>query len=360
MSKKVISLALAVIMLFSVASTSFAALSGDAVMGFTVSASSTTVAPGQTVDITVSAESIPDEIWAGGQIALGYDKDAISLPASATASATPNTVWSEYMTLSSGYGGIMSASNTATRPIPFDEVPSSTMDQGKNWDSFFEVALCVDGAKEYEFNGCEEMFTLKFTVSENATPGSKIYVGLAVGTFESDEQDPTSSMYSNTYELDYWYGDSYDGECYDFSEATVELTVAAAEAPKVVFHRATQIQWADKDNGLVNLGFKGRFSAADFDLAFNENNQSAYVSEVGAKLTINGEEDTRATYFVHEYETGLYEFRAVLPGINLKSAEQANAEIKVEYYVMYKGTPYWSDPVITSASAIAAAAGYNA
>ena len=307
MSKKVISLALVVAMLFCMASMASAALGSEKKMGFTVSADKTTVAAGDTVEITVSAEAVA-EAWGGGVIPVAYDNDAISLPAAATACNT--TAWSDYLTLSAAYGSIISAATTATEPYAYGDLTERTEDQGKNWDTGVMVAMAAATTTSlYTFNGVEEMFTLKFTVSENAKAGDKIYVGIPACAFDGDP--PIGMMYSDDYGMEYWV--DYDGDVYDFTDATVELTVGAAVE---VTHVKQQSKWNGGKVDAANylFGFVGQVSG--LELTTSDVNGRAMVNEIKsitATATINGQTVTSDVITVWAVDGG-YQFRAQFKG----------------------------------------------
>jgi len=336
MSKKVISLALVVAMLFCMASMASAALGSEKKMGFTVSADKTTVAAGDTVEITVSAEAVA-EAWGGGVIPVAYDNDAISLPAAATAGNT--TAWSDYLTLSAAYGSIISAATTATEPYAYGDLTERTEDQGKNWDTGVMVAMAAATTTSlYTFNGVEEMFTLKFTVSENAKAGDKIYVGIPACAFDGDP--PIGMMYSDDYGMEYWV--DYDGDVYDFTDATVELTVGSAVE---VTHVKQQSKWNggnDKNTAENYLfGFVGQVSGLELTTEkVGERTMVTNIQSITATATYAGGTATSDVITVWAVDGG-YQFRAQFKGF----APTDEKEVSVVFAItMNDGTTvYTSD-----------------
>ena len=339
MSKKVISLALVVAMLFCMASMASAALGSEKKMGFTVSADKTTVAAGDTVEITVSAEAVA-EAWGGGVIPVAYDNDAISLPAAATAGNT--TEWSEYLTLSAGYGSIIAAANTATEPYTYGDLTERTEDQGKNWDTGVMVAMAAATTSSvYTFNGVEAMFTLKFTVSENAKAGDKIYVGIPACAFDGDP--PIGMMYSDDYGMEYWV--DYDGDVYDFTDATVELTVGSAVE---VTHVKQQSKWNGGKVDAANylFGFVGQVSG--LELTTSDVNGRAMVQEIQsitATATYAGGTATSEVVTVWAVDGG-YQFRAQFAGFQPTDANEVSVVFAI---TMSDGTTVYTSASETKA-----------
>ena len=335
MSKKVISLALVVVMIFCMASMASAALGSEKKMGFTVSADKTTVAAGDTVEITVSAEAVA-EAWGGGVIPVAYDNDAISLPAAATAGNT--TAWSDYLTLSAGYGSIIAAANTATEPYAYGDLAERAEDAGKNWDTGVMVAMvAATTSSVYTFDGVEAMFTLKFTVSEDAKAGDKIYVGIPACAFDGDP--PIGMMYSDDYGMEYWV--DYDGEVYDFTDATVELTVGSAVE---VTHVKQQSKWNGGKNTAENylFGFVGQVSGLELTTEkVGDRDMVKEISSIKAVATCAGVTQEAEVVTVWAVDGG-YQFRAQFKNAHPTSTEEVTVVFTI---TMANGeTQYISEP----------------
>ncbi len=315
MSKKVISLALVVVMLFGMASMASAALGSGKKMGFTVTADKTTVEAGETVEIIVSVE-VPgdDNVWGGGVVPLAYDKDAITEACvSGGSQLFGAAAYGVCLTFPAGYGATVDTANTCIDPVDFSSVTLRAEDEGKNWDAITAPAITNNGTN-YTFtaNTVEEIFRYTFTVSADAKDGDKIYVGIPAGAFDGDP--PIGMMYSEAYGMEYWV--DYDGDVYDFSEATVELTVGSAAPSVVVSHVKQQSKWfggkADAANYL--FGFVGQVSG--LELTTTEKDGRAIVNEISAitaTATINGQTVTSDVITVWAVDGG-YQFRAQFAG----------------------------------------------
>ena len=150
-------------------------------------------------------------------------------------------------------------------------------------------------------------------------------------------------------------GDGYfaiiDGEDNQYDLDAVSTEFEAAAAPAVVFHEKVQVQWNNKDENTINLGFKGKFNKSDIDIAFADTGKSTNIVEVGAEVT--GNKTTKAgTKFVYTPDNETFYFRGVIEGLDLDVAEEANTAITVRYYVIdVDGNEYWSDPVTLKTAA---------
>lgn len=357
MSKKVISLALVVVMLFSLASVASAALGSGKQMGFTVTASSTTVAPGETVEIIVSV-TVPegDTSWQGGVIPLAYDKDVITEACVSGGKQLFGT--GEYSTCltfpAAGYGKIVDTSNTCIDPYA-DINAAMTLragETGYGWDCLTAVAITGNG-DSYEFgaNTVEELFRYKFTVPSTVAAGTAIKVGIPEGAFDGDP--PIGYMYSDFYGMDYWV--DYDGEVYDFTDAVVTLTVGAG---KIIFHEKAQHNTNLTTADVATLGFVGNFDKNDiggFTFVEGSTTTLANVTAVGVTLDIEGiGSQTKTTDALYLKSGSVYNFRAILKDLDL--AQYGDAKITATYFVTFlkDGTPTteYSDPVEFTANGI--------
>ena len=357
MSKKVISLALVVVMLFSLASVASAALGSGKQMGFTVTASSTTVAPGETVDIIVSV-TVPegDTSWQGGLIPLAYDKDVITEACvSGGSQLFGSSAYSKCVTFpADGYGKIVDTANTCIDP--YDLASTITLrnhEKDYGWDSLTVVAITGNG-DSYEFgaNTVEELLRYEFTVPTNVAAGTEIYVGIPEGAFD-DGDNPQGYMYSDYYGMDYWV--AYDGEVYDFTDAVVKLTVGAG---KIIFHEKAQHNTNLTTADVATLGFVGNFDKNDiggFTFVEGSTTTLANVTAVGVTLDIAGiGSQTKTTDDLYLKSGSVYNFRAILKDLDL--GQYGDAKITATYFVTFlkdgRPTTEYSDPVEFTANGI--------
>ncbi len=125
---------------------------------------------------------------------------------------------------------------------------------------------------------------------------------------------------------------------------------AKVEAEKLVYHVKNQIQWADKDANTVNLGVVAGFDIEDIAINFNDFGTSTDVTAVGAKVTINGKDDTKTERFVYAMNDGnSYYFRAVIENV---SADY-EGDIVVTPFVEKGEDTFEGDPVTIDAAELA-------
>lgn len=343
MSKKVISLALAVVMLFSMASMASAALGDGKQLGFTVSASSTTVEPGATVEIIVSAQAAAGDLsWGSAALPLAYDKDLISEPVVTGGSLVKGEAnYSSFLTFTAGgFNNIVDNSNSNVVPYDYASFTERAEDSGNNWDSLVLVNVIANGTRHTFTEGKEdELFRYKFTVSDSAQNGDKIVVGIPVGAFDGDP--PMGMFYSEAYGMEYWV--DYDGEVYDFTDATVELTVGSAAPEKLyITHEGTQSKWNNANGTPVAadylFGFLAKIDGIG-ELATTKDDATGKtivndIASITATAVINGVTKTDDVQSIWVDGTG-YKFRAKFAGFT----PDMNDEVSVTFVItMTDGT----------------------
>ena len=346
MSKKILSLALVVVMLFSICSiTANAAVGSGKSVGIRVETDAEIGAPvGSLVNVSVYYD-LPEatRMMCIGNIALGYDNTVYAVNTDGSAGAnladdarTWGPDFEEYMNPSSHVTYAGNITNSIVKKF-------NPNDTAKGWNTGLQVQLAYNDEAGYKASTGYEIydgilvFTLQFKTLKVLT--AKDVIGVVEGAYGQ-----------SFFKVQYFNGTKavmYTAAEVDMTEAAA---VAPAEAAKVVAHKATQIQWANEAKTDVKLGFKGEFKKADIAIDFAETGRSTNVSSVGAKITFAGAETTSTTGFVYTPDGGTtYQFRAVFGALNL--ASQGDAEVKVEYFVVKDGNTYWSDPVTTTANA---------
>ena len=347
MSKKILSLALVVVMLLSICSiTANAAVGSGKSVGIRVETDAEIGAPaGSLVNVSVYYEfpEGTDEVqMAVGNIALGYDNTvyATNTDRSAGASLADDArTWgvdiAPYM---KSTAHVTDAGKITTNIVK----KFNANDTAKGWNTALQVQMVYDGVNASQSTGFPvangaHIFTLQFKTLKTLT--AKDVIGVVEGAYGQ-----------SFFKVQYMEGTSTKTFAVDTVDMTEAAAVAPAEAAKVVAHKATQIQWANEAKTDVNLGFKGEFKKADIAIDFAETGKSTNVTSVGAKITFAGAETTSTTGFVYTPDGGTtYQFRAVFGALNV--ATQGDAEVKVEYFVVKDGNTYWSDPVTTTANA---------
>ena len=348
MSKKILSLALVVVMLFSICSiTANAAVGSGKSIGLIVTSDAKIGAPaGTTVNVSVYYD-LPDgedeRQMAIGNISLGYNNTVFKVDTDGSAGAN---FADDARTWGDVFGTYMKATARANLASSAQIVGKfNTNDTAKGWNAGIQMQQLYNGDNGYSAStgyavyDNMHVFTLRFKTLKTLTANDVI--GVVEGAYGK-----TSALFKIAYHDGTSTPKGYDISAVDLTEAVA----TPAEAAKVVAHKATQIQWANEAKTDVNLGFKGEFKKADIAIDFNKAGTSTNVTSVGAKITFAGAETTSTTGFVYTPDGGTtYQFRAVFGALNV--ATQGDAEVKVEYFVVKDGNTYWSDPVTTTANA---------
>ena len=135
----------------------------------------------------------------------------------------------------------------------------------------------------------------------------------------------------------------------------VENAVLAAAPASPVYHVKNQIQWANAEKDTVNLGVVAGFDIADIKPTFNENGTSDNIENVGAVVTIgDGAAATNFERYVYVANDGdSYYFRAVITGI---PADYIGGDIVVTPFVWMDGeeTPIYGEAVTITAADVEA------
>lgn len=135
----------------------------------------------------------------------------------------------------------------------------------------------------------------------------------------------------------------------------VSNAVIAAAPASPVYHVKNQIQWANAEKDTVNLGVVAGFDIADIKPTFNENGTSDNIENVGAVVTIgDGAAATNFERYVYVANDGdSYYFRAVITGI---PADYIGGDIVVTPFVWMDGeeTPIYGEAVTITAADVEA------
>lgn len=129
--------------------------------------------------------------------------------------------------------------------------------------------------------------------------------------------------------------------------------VEAAAPSNPIYWVKNQIQWADKEAGTVNLGVVAGFDVDDIAIDFDANGTSTNVAQVGALVQI-GDETAAPKYerFVYSANDGAsYYFRTVITNI----PKNYDGDIVVTPLVLMEGetTPIYGEAVTITAAKLA-------
>ena len=130
----------------------------------------------------------------------------------------------------------------------------------------------------------------------------------------------------------------------------VSNAVVEVAAEPAVYHVKNQIQWADQAAGKVNLGVVAGFDIADIAIDFDNAGTATNVDAVGATVTIAGASSTKEERFVYEANGGdSYYFRTVIAGVDA----DYDGDIVVTPFVVYNGETLYADAITISAADLA-------
>lgn len=178
-----------------------------------------------------------------------------------------------------------------------------------------------------------EVFSLSFITTATITKDDAIIV--------------PASAYNTTY-FKIAYNANLKNNVYAAENVVIEDNVAVPAAKKV-YHVKNQIQWADKANNKVNLGIVCGFDIADIGIKF-ENGTSTNVSSVGVTATINGVTDTYTERFVYSAKEGTaYYFRAVIGNV----PGDYNGTITITPFVVVDGETEYGNAIEITADVLA-------
>lgn len=124
------------------------------------------------------------------------------------------------------------------------------------------------------------------------------------------------------------------------------IAVPAGETYKV-FDGDVKVRYNAEDSSKYDLGFTGSFKASDFAVNFNDAGTAINLTKVGVKVTINGVTKEYTDRFVYETADG-YQFRAVLAGLE---DSMADMEISIVMFIEFDGVVYESQGLTTTLGA---------
>ena len=332
MSKKILSIALAVIMLFSVCAVAVSAAQGDGSesVALVIKSDATVGAPaGTIVNVTYSVDLPVDELqMCIGNIAIGYDSAAYKVN-SANANAADARTWGadfeQYM---------KSTATVATAASANIVKKFNANDTAKGWDSALQVQMVYDGTNAKANTGIPvydgmEIFTLQFVAQKTLTADDVIGV--------------VEGAYGQSFFKVCWFNGTTTAQLYPVGQ--VDMTAAAAVAPAAatkadVYELSAPRKHADGDKYTVAAFFA--FDGAKIAPDFNEAGTSQFIKGITATVTATsgGQSITvtpDAIKYVYDLKDGTYGFRVIMKNV------PADAEITIVPAVTTDGTAYTVD-----------------
>lgn len=344
MSKKVLSLALVVVMLMSMFafSTSAADLTTGQI-GVKIVSDAVIGDPAGTV-VTVKAYYVVPEgeevQLTNGNLHLAYDNTAFEIDTSDTINEGNFSWGSSYFDVFKTQASTVNAASTISNNIVKQFSDAEKTNYG--WNAGVQIQETFDSNGWSTKTGFTidpecEIFSIEFTALTEI--GAEDVIGISANAYNS-----------SFFKLKAFTESTTAGVVYDAANVVLTENVAVpVEAAKKVYHVKNQIQWADKAANKVNLGIVCGFDIDDIGIAF-ENGTSTNVSSVGVTATINGVTDTYTERFVYSAKEGTaYYFRAVLGNV----PGDYNGTIEITPFVVVDGKTEYGDPITITADVLA-------
>lgn len=336
MSKKIISLVLAVLMVFSVFAVSAFAVGPVSQLGIKF-VTNAKVGDAAGTEITVDCyltfpEGTDFTEYKHGptQISVLYNTEYYTYVSREIGAAYQGFIKSASLVNTNAYAVL-------TRAKKLTEEEASTYNAAllvaQAWDTTQTEVTAKTG---YTIDPNCPLFTLTFRVNKDLE-------SVDAATFSS----PLAAVGAQT-KIQY-----FDGKNTSKFYTTANTTVA--EATKVgpagetykVFDGAVKVRRNAVDSAKYDLGFTGSFKTSDFAVAFNDKGTATNLTKVGVKVTMNGKTLEYTDRFVYATADG-YQFRAVLAGLD---DSMAATEISVVMFIEFDGVRYESKGLTTTLGA---------
>ncbi len=310
MSKKILSLALAVIMLFSVCAVAVSAVDGDGTeeISLVISSDAKVGAPaGTVVKVSYYVDLPVDELqMCVGNIAIGYNSAAYKVNSDQTTNAADARTWGDdfgqYMKSTSAVTVSTAISNNIVKKF-------NANDTAKGWDKALQVQMVYDGTNASSSTGfpvadMQHIFTLEFVAQRVLTAADVI--GVVEGAYNS-----------SFFKVCYFDGTkigTYDVANIDMTQATAAPT-AAAKAD--VYKLADPRKHSNGDGtNTVAVFFAFDSIAPDFNTA----GTSQFISAIAATVTAtSGSQsitvESDPIKYVYDLGEGEYGFRVILKNV---------------------------------------------
>lgn len=343
-SKRILGIALAVIMIFNVFAVGAFAMPADTVVDLIIDTDKDVYAPGDTITLTISAQACEtlDLLQIGGNYDLAYPSSAVELISSDV--STPE---------SHGFVAIQGGVDLSISGMQIPSAASGTNLAGT--DATFCFGLADDGAVQFSAKDAPvDLFTFEMRVKADAAPGT-----YTIG-FNPLGYEEYNGYINDGIGLGGLYGAYPDTSYMPFTETnmynygSVTFTVGAG---KIIFHEKAQHKVSATTADVATLGFVGNFDKTDVGGFTFESNGTTLtnVTAVGVTLDIEGiGTQTKTTDAVYLKDGTVYNFRAVLKDLDL--AQYGDAKITATYFVTFlaEGTPTteYSDSVEFTANGI--------
>lgn len=313
-SKRILGVALAIIMIFNVfAVGTFAAFPDDTAVKLMIRADKATYAPGDTVTLTLSEQVISEIglMMIGGQYEIAYPTAVLS-----PLSETSNTIEDQgFVALQSGFDSGISGVQ-----LPADVASSgvdATCAANYGWDERICYAVGDDGATTFDATAGADLFTVQLVIAADAADGTYTigYNPLGYEEYNAFSNDGLG------------YGGLYGTSTADFGFSvpnmyeygTCEIKVSSGPSV-VVSHVGEQAKWkgGNANNTAENylFGFIGQATGLTVETTENNGHQEVTnIQSIVATAAYNGATVTSEVITMWAVDGG-YQFRAVFSGFD--------------------------------------------
>jgi len=343
MSKKILSLALVVVMLMSIFAFSTSALDFTASQSIGIRVESNAVVgmpEGTPIEFKfyyVLPAGVDAETYrqASATTAIAYT-DGFKVD-STKANANDARDWGASYTDVFNPSGAVTTTSTVSNNIM---ALFNANDEAKGWDSALQVQQTYLSGGSYKAltgypvdSECE-VFTLRFVTTRELTAEDSI--GVVEGAYAS-----------NYFKCNYWTSAQVTSTTYDFAAINMSEATAKAAAP---VYKVGNAQY--RPNGAnYDLGVKFGFKTENIGIEFNEKGTSTNIASVGATLKVNGTPvaepvESRFVYDVNG-DNSEYQFRVVIEGVAADSTDKYEIATFVKYT---NGTVRYADVVTINAA----------
>lgn len=313
--KKVTSVIVALMMLFSICTVVASAAVNDAVLALRVTPTATSYKPGDVVTFEVSYEATADLAELGiCTVTIGYDSNVFEPIETVTSAGTLlNTAKS---VIFDGYAlaGKVSLGNSFIQT----STALTSVDTAKGWDSALKIAMTKEVGSTLVACPTEtKMFAFQLKVKDAAVGGTHL-----VGITDGSIQDETTFVDETLGAIAGPSGDAYGfstSKIFDLGDASVTVEGGTTPPPAAIVaveNLDTKVRWAtaeeDSRNNVIYVGFEGKLTGVSAD-------KVSTIKEIGFKFSTSDKTLATATnvptYVIYDFtaETAdTYKFRSIV------------------------------------------------
>lgn len=371
--KKIVSVVVALLLMVNIFAVSvFAAVPAENAIAITLTSDKTSYVAGETALITISIETKKDVIpnLLVGDIEVSYN-DAIFAPAKRVDTDPrpligQDDVENNKVGYGCVYGDIINSNIEPTgsfvRPGSGEFLDSDVAAYGWNAGLHFTVAKKASGLSSVDCSTPKTFLTFPIKINSGVADGAYV-IGVNKAAFEVTGEAFLAAEGGDIYGGE---GENYGLEAEaTFACGTCEIVVGengsgsgSTTTPATVANGDIQVKWADKANGMLNIGFRGIIGNYDHtkDLLTGSTKDLSKLAEVGVVISDTDSTPTRAeigstcsevpTHKIYNFATGEYTFRAIVgnvPAYDNNTEDDIDPSTIVIYanaYIKYDGQYY--------------------